>query len=1064
MSEMRTGNKRRITVFCFAVCLGALVTASSTLAAYFDNDTKSDVAVWRKDTGVWYVQRSSDGGMLSPQWGLGSLGDNAVAGDYDGDGKTDVAVWRPSNGVWYIQKSSDGGMLSPQWGLGSLGDVPVPGDYDGDGKTDVAVWRPDSGVWYIQKSTDGGMLSPQWGLGSLGDVPVPGDYDKDGKTDVAVWRPSSGVWYIQKSTDGGMLSPQWGLGSLGDVPVPGDYDGDGNTDVAVWRPDSGVWYIQKSTDGGMLSPQWGMGSLGDVPVPGDYDGDGKTDVAVWRPDSGVWYIQKSTDGGMLSPQWGLGSLNDVPALGAAGLSSARNRVYDIRDYIPLRVGDYAIRQDGYTEITLRTERLSYRNTPFTLIRGFQYDPGGGGEVFDDVFGFRLNNGTMTMQGNYRGTPRVFYRNTPSIMIGSSSMRVGDTFNNTYTVTNTNTGDNTIESFSGTFAAIETVITPAGTFANCMKYIGTSANGTWTAWFAPGIGQVKEITSGGTENPAVYIVADNVAYGTPPAFAVSNVSGMFESDVNLATSGNGGTRWEKEVHNFVHDSGTGGLDVIRFRPDGSQAPRTGTLTDSAFTMTGLSGAGGQPLTSSGIFTPDGKHFVGRWWYDASPDVQYAYAGNIINAVPGRSTGDENISASTCETGGYFREVFTGPLAYNGYVNAYRKDTYSGLDPGAPVNESYWTWNDSNGNTYMIGVSGGPIPPILMMPSRFVLDNVYTTADMGGGNTKKIKVDAVQSATAPLGTYPLSLRVNFQDNVAGTVTTSYQWGAPGVNLRLKYTDPGCNDSLVWFRSSGNTFGNKPTLVPFSIKYTNSGYLYLRDESDGTRRYWYDVEVKTPAGGMVADNTTVQDVKVYAWPSMTAVPLLGSWTTWRGPDLYFDGDGNGANSPFHLPYSGLEGYLDNTGTLLPGFYKIVATDNTGQQQSNWLYHEAPTEVSKVLLSSMSQDNNVDGSVTLSWGLPASPPLDPAKHFLRVYVTSSNDYTGNGSGEVLFMSHLSATTGSYTIPAAEVTRLKNNFDSLYWQVRIRESDPYVTNPDGSIRSYNIYTNNGPYKSLILP
>jgi hypothetical protein len=102
--------------------------------------------------------------------------DLVVPGDYDGDNKTDIAVVREgatpaSNLVWYVQKSTDGGLIAVSFGI-TGSDLNAQNDYDGDGKCDIAIWRDTNGSFYVLSSLSGNtsLIQSQWG--SAGDYPV----------------------------------------------------------------------------------------------------------------------------------------------------------------------------------------------------------------------------------------------------------------------------------------------------------------------------------------------------------------------------------------------------------------------------------------------------------------------------------------------------------------------------------------------------------------------------------------------------------------------------------------------------------------------------------------------------------------------------------------------------------------------------------------------------------------------------------------------------------------------------------------------------------------------------
>jgi hypothetical protein len=233
--------------------------------ADYDGDGQTDVAVWRPENGVWYIHQSGDGQVLLVKWGMttmhptGELPDVPVPADYDGDGRSDLGVWRPDTGEWWILSSSnDYDQNNPtvfRWG--KLGDIPVQADYNGDGRADYAVFRSTENRWYIREIASGKSSVHAFGLAGV-DTLVPADYTGDHKTDLAVYR--SGVWYVLSSETAETEAFHFGFND--DVPVPADYDGDGSTDFATYR--NGTWYVYDSSNPRLRT--FNFGQVGDMPI------------------------------------------------------------------------------------------------------------------------------------------------------------------------------------------------------------------------------------------------------------------------------------------------------------------------------------------------------------------------------------------------------------------------------------------------------------------------------------------------------------------------------------------------------------------------------------------------------------------------------------------------------------------------------------------------------------------------------------------------------------------------------------------------------------------------------
>jgi hypothetical protein len=224
----------------------------------FTGDGKSDFAVFRPNTGQWFVR-----GLPSVQWG--QSGDTPLTNDFNGDGKVDYAVYRSATRTWYLR-----GRAPVQFG--GPGDIPMAADYDGDGKDDIAVFRPSTHQWFVR-----GRSSIQ--LGGPGDVPLVAHWwfgPHDGRERPAVCRPRTNTLYV--------------LGQHGITTFTCSAVGPGSPFAYDQIPG---WSDVASFAGGRIEvPPVGpvpYGAASDVPVVGDYNGSSGSEIVLFR--KGSWLMR-----------------------------------------------------------------------------------------------------------------------------------------------------------------------------------------------------------------------------------------------------------------------------------------------------------------------------------------------------------------------------------------------------------------------------------------------------------------------------------------------------------------------------------------------------------------------------------------------------------------------------------------------------------------------------------------------------------------------------------------------------------------------------------------------------
>ncbi len=267
------------------------VNSNLVFTGDFNGDGLTDVCRFETSTGNWYVCQNNGenefvriNGPYSNawiwNWGDGSYGTAIpLIGNFNDDIKTDIAIFVPATGNWYVAINNGSnefvratGPYSGAWITGyqegSLWTaIPITGNFGGSSLTDIGIFQPASGDWRVALNNgsnefvrelgpyDGAWID-NWEDGAAWSaVPLVAKLNTDGWKDIMIFQPSSGDWRVALNNgDDEFVRAEgpyedawidnWEDGTWGTyVPMPGKFNGDDLSDIMIYEPETGEWRV-----------------------------------------------------------------------------------------------------------------------------------------------------------------------------------------------------------------------------------------------------------------------------------------------------------------------------------------------------------------------------------------------------------------------------------------------------------------------------------------------------------------------------------------------------------------------------------------------------------------------------------------------------------------------------------------------------------------------------------------------------------------------------------------------------------------------------------------------------